>query len=72
METTQEKTFTETQILAFFARLVITGCFKTDRDFEIAKKLLTSHLGLVYQESDWFYVEEELKRVIHKESLNKS
>lgn len=43
--------FTENQISAFAMHLVVTGCFKTDRDYNVMQKLFKDHFGLNYEDA---------------------
>ena len=63
----EKKTFTGNQVLALFSRLTCNGCFKTERDFRIAKQLLTSHLELDYDKAIYDEYEPEIKKVLLKE-----
>ena len=59
--------FNQKQVLAFFGRLVTTGCFKTEREYELGKKFLKSHLNLDYDNFEYSEYKDELDEIIYKE-----
>ena len=58
--------YSKEQVLAFFSRLVVTGCFKTDRDYKVANQMLTEHLGLDYHSTEVDEFETEYNKVVNR------
>lgn len=58
--------YSKEQVLAFFSRLVVTNCFKTDRDYKIANQMLNEHLGLDYDSTEIEEFETEYNKVVNK------
>jgi hypothetical protein len=44
------KDFTKDEVHNLFQKLVVRGCFKTDRDYEIAKQTLLEMTGIDYEQ----------------------
>lgn len=44
-----EPIFTAEEVHELFQKLVVRGCFKTDRDYEVAKETLLEMTGIDYE-----------------------
>ena len=45
-----EKEFSQEEVHNLFQRLVVRGCFKTDRDYKIAVQTLLELTGIDYEQ----------------------
>lgn len=58
--------FNRKQVLALFARLTGCGCFQRPRDYNIAKLLMLSHLGIDYESFQHEEYQETYDKAVRK------
>ena len=54
---------TKRKVVAMFARMVLAGCLKTDRDYQIGKHLLIEHTGIDYDNVEYCEIEDEIHKI---------
>lgn len=63
--------YTKKQVAALFSRMVMNGVFDdgsdSNRNYDIAKKLLKSHLDIDYENIPYESYDEEIRAIIQKE-----
>ena len=59
------KTYTQEQIYKLFEKLVVRGCFKSDRDYKIAKQTLLEQTEINYEDFEF----SEYKDILAKNAI---